>query len=118
MEYIRKVITHQNWLSAEAGFNSGTVSHRDAGFSRRLVLGMYFTRILNFFSTGKKGCHIHTDGLLIQIANFVIVSLLLIPVGLFFFGLASRAVSLGIDGDLQKLKSGFAAHTAQPPRRT
>src|SRR5208282_486066 len=32
MEYIRKVITHQNWLSAEADFNSGTVSHREKPF--------------------------------------------------------------------------------------
>jgi len=79
---------------------------------------MYFIRILNFFSTGKKGCHIHTDGLLIQIANFVIVSLLLFPVGLFFFGLASRAVSLGIDGGLQKLKFRLAAHTAEPSHRS
>ena len=50
-------------------------------------------------------------------ANFVIVSLLLIPVGL-YFGLAFRTVSLGIEGDLQKLKSRFAVYTVEYITRT
>ena len=48
-------------------------------------------------------------------ADLVIISLLLLPVAL-SFDLASRIVSLGVDGDPQKLKFRFAAHCVEPPR--